>query len=312
MGNDDGTEKDSYIRYVEVNKGDVDVTFDITKAEGPGQQGTHAEGLHDLPAGEYKIWFIYGPANSGRWWDYAQDGTNQNYNNPYINERTVTDPICIKIVDPADYDYSLEYKTWIGGSNKLQPMYSYIRLEKNVFKQGEPIQMSFKGRTEIMFAWLLDANNNELTSTWTEVVAKAGSGKLETWSSFYEVEGTSHLAPGKYKLYYAVYGSSPMSSIYNSGAIVTIMDIIVLPGEESVVSPLKLDVTYTNTAGKRVTKTYDVPLDVSLDASLKKIEKTAVLNDVKSNTTVEFMFYYESAYRQELTNVKATVQRVQQ
>lgn len=63
-------------------------------------------------------------------------------------------------------------------------------------------------------------------------------------------------------------------------------------------------VTYTNTAGKRVTKTYDVSLD--------EIEKTAELTDVKSNTTVEFMFYYESAYRQELTNVKATVQRVQQ
>ena len=291
---------EKYIRW-EFVKNDTAGTIDIRNAPRAARADV-TEAERQLPPGEYKIWFISNSEDKC-WWDYSNPGND--YNNPYIKKRAVTDPISIKIVGSNATDYSLEYEALIGKSTEDSGeggIDAIVKIENNVIKQGEPIRISSKGRTKYMYAWLLDANNNELTSTWTNVVAKTGGGKLEDWSSFYDVAETSHLAPGKYKLYYAVYEKNDMSSIYNSGAIVTIMDIIVLPGEESVVSPLKLDVTYTNTAGKRVTKTYDVSLD--------EIEKTAVLNDVKSNTTVEFMFYYESAYRQELTNVKTLIQRV--
>ena len=293
---------EKYIRW-EYVKNNTAGTIDIRNAPRDARAGV-TEAERQLPPGEYKIWFISNSEDKC-WWDYSNPGND--YNNPYIKKRAVTDPISIKIVDSNATNYLLEYEALIGKATEGGDeggIDAIVKIENNVIKQGEPIRISSKGRTKYMYAWLLDANNNELTSTWTKVVDNTGSGKLDDWSAFYDVAGTSHLAPGKYKLYYAVYEKTDMSSIYNSGAIVTIMDIIVLPGEESVVSPLKLDVTYTNTAGKRVTKTYDVSLD--------EIEKTAELTDVKSNTTVEFMFYYESAYRQELTNVKATVQRVQQ
>ena len=101
--------------------------------------------------------------------------------------------------------------------------------------------------------------------------------------------------------------------------IVAIIDITILPAEEVVDPPLKLDVTYTNTSNQVVTRTFDVPVNFLLNGNSDNydimdedgiIKGTVELTDVKTGTDVDFMFYYDSVYRPELTNVKTLIQRV--
>ena len=304
-GLDDGSEKDSYIRWFEIDKNiNPSGRVNLKEAVGASQAG-HAASLRHLPAGEYKIWFMY---EGSTWWDYNDiDG---GYKNPYQNGNAITDPISIKIVDPnaPDYDYSLEYKAWIGtGKNgTLAPMYSYIRLEKNVFNQGEDIRMQFKGRTQYMTAFLADENNNLLLDTRTYAASKINENNppqtIATWSDFYEMNGTENLAPGKYKLYYAVEDS--FDEVYKThGAIVAIIDIIILPTTEEAPTA-KLDVVYTNTDGIIVKKTINdsVMLNGLLNSHTgnydltdddNKVEGIIELTDVQPNSTVQFIFSYD-------------------
>ena len=113
--------------------------------------------------------------------------------------------------------------------------------------------------------------------------------------------------------------SGTLNDTYNSGAIVAIIDITILPAEEVVDPPLKLDVTYTNTSNQVVTRTFDVPVNFLLNGNSDNyditdedgiIKGTVELTDVKTGTNVDFMFYYDSVYRPELTNVKTLIQRV--
>ena len=323
-GLEDGSEKDSYIRWFRVTKGASGEFEDIRTASGASQTD-YANGLRHLPAGEYKIWFMYDNA----WWDYNNIGGG--YNNPYDNGNAITDPISIKIVDPTapDYDYSLEYKAWIGadeaGGDEMDPMYSYIRLEKNVFNQGEGIRMQFKGRIQYMYAWLLDEDGNELRNTCTGAADVTVNDtddhqKLDSWSDFYKMEGTENLAPGKYKLYYAVYPSWGMENVYEDAAIVTIMDITILPTETEEAPTAKLDVIYTNTDGIIVKKTINdsVMLNALLNSHTgnynltdddNKVEGIVELTDVQPNSTVQFIFSYDK-YEIESDDIECKVDEV--
>ena len=305
MGNKDGTVKDSYIRWKEVTRSSTSETFDITKAEG-GAQNDYAESLRGLPAGEYKIWFIYGSATSN-WWDYTQIGTGKNYNNPYINGNAVTEPICIKIVDPDDNDTSLEYKAWVGmdGDSHGNAKYAYIKLEKNVFMQGEPIKVAFNGRTEYMYVWLHnDKDNTEIKKYYSAEKLTTDKKFTTDWKGFYSLEETKNLLPGNYKLYYAVYSDKTIDSVYRSGAIVAIIDITILPREIEETPTLKLYAIYTNTAGKQVRRPIDDAIVVDnrlnnttdndiLTDNDNKVEGIVEFTDVKPNSKIYFYFTYK-------------------
>lgn len=333
MGKDNSI-KDSYIRWKEVTRSSTSETFDITKAEGKAQND-YAESLRDLPAGEYKIWFIYGPATSN-WWDYSQDDDDQNYNNPYINGNAVTEPICIKIVAPDDSDTSLEYKAWIGKDDDKhgKAKYAHIKLEKNVFMQGEPIKVAFNGRTEYMYAWLHKVNEDntdvELKNTYTDVAKLDGINDLEgvdgkyitEWSDFYPVEKSDTLEPGQYKLYYAVYSNKTIDSVFSSGAIVAIIDITILPKAPEEVQTLKLYAVYTNTAGKQVRRSIDDAIvlnnllnnnteNYNLTDNDNRVEGIVEFNDVMPNSTIRFYFTYKIGGNVSSDdNIKCTVEEV--
>ena len=293
MGKDDGSVKDSYIRWFTIDKTiNPSGTVDLRNATG-ASQNKYAEDLRNLPAGEYKIWFM-----CDKYW--VSDSSANKV--PYYSSWSVTDPISIKIIDPEAPDYSLAYKSWIDAS----AMYSYIKLEKNVFNQGEDIKMAFNGLTNNMYAFLVDSAGQIVGSTKTSASEKTKAAQLNSWSSFYEMDGFKSLTPGKYKLYYAKVDPLKfnLNQIYNDGAIVTILDITILPKEVTEAPTLKLDVIYTSTAGHTVSQTINenVMLNDLLNSHTgnydltdngNKVEGIVDLTGVKANTDVQFVFYYK-------------------
>lgn len=304
-GLDDGSEKDSYIRWFSVTKGASGEFDDIRTAPGAPQAG-HAkeefEGVLDLPAGEYKIWFMY----DNEWWDYDGSG---NYNNPYMTGNAITDPICIKIVDKDNPDYSLNYQAWMGEDKNegLQPMYAYLSLEKNVINEGDTINFKVSGRTLYMCALLADSNNVLIDSEEQRLYIQdlfedtdERPNSIGYWKSV--SMKTDGLAPGKYKFYYTV--EANYDKIYTEcGAIVAIIDITILPTTEEAPTA-KLDVVYTNTDGIIVKKTINdsVMLNGLLNSHTgnynltdddNKVEGIIELTDVQPNSTVQFIFSYD-------------------
>jgi hypothetical protein len=300
-------QKDSYILWKYVTKGSKD-TFNINEVTENSSQGSASE-LRDLPEGEYKIWFMY----DNEWWTYDNDQTGT-YNNPYITGNAITEPISIKIIDPKAPDYSLQYKAWCGEDDnkdypqfQMEAMYSYIELERNTFVQGEPIKMKFNGRTQYMCAFLVDSAGNVREDTITGATEMTGvPQELDGWTEYYEMKNSRDLTPGKYRLYYAV--ENDLENVYRCGAIVTILDIIILPKDVEAAPTSKLDVIYTNTSGHITRKTINesVALNGLLNShpdneNLVYNEKGEIispvagiveLTDVMPNSTIQFVFTY--------------------
>ncbi len=255
-------------RYVANNSAD---TFNINECTGASQAGVDAQ-LRDLPAGDYKIWFI------------ANNKTFYNSKTAEVWDYVVTEPISIKIIE-RDYSDNINWGVTHNYVSKTvngdETVKGSISLAKTTFIQGEEIKVTATGdsSTSAGVMWYTIVPYGE----WEY------DHNADHWSYADAVDDplkTSDLAPGQYMLYY-VSGTDICNSADNSaldkGTIHTIIDITILPDEPSSTCTL----TYTDSMG--TTQTKEIKAIGFHNYDIKDMQL-----DVKTGTSVQIITEYKN------------------
>ena len=145
----DGKYGDLYIKQAQVNNnsnGTIQFTADTYNLSDATYTSTplvdawknNIAGINELrklPEGEYKIWLIN--SNSFHPFEVLFNTSSDNH--------LVTEPISIKVIDPANPDISIIHRDNIPYQNDSEIIPTELILDKVVYEQGEPIYFKING-----------------------------------------------------------------------------------------------------------------------------------------------------------------------
>ena len=240
--------------------------------------------LRTLPTGEYKIWFISGTNNFVPTAMFT----------PTWNKYMVTEPITIKVIDPAAPDLSMTCwsdRTYPNQTNNT----TALTLNKVVYEQGEDIPFRISGVYDHVWVTVLKSDDfkgylvDNITdkSDFSSYVNKNGTySRYAEWGSskhandlsggvLKTADGGVPLDPGQYKVVYLfgqclqhAWQGKAFPDRHNGQAqkIMAIIDITIVPKN----TLQKYSASYVKNDGS----IGDIPLDIEL-SSIKDLVTTA-------------------------------------
>ena len=265
--------------------------------------------LRKLPEGEYKIWLIN--SDSFHPFEVLFNTSSDNH--------LVTEPISIKVIDPANPDISIIHRDNIPYQNDSEIIPTELILDKVVYEQGEPIYFKINGswvrnrvcilKDDVFYTYNIKAAMESANQTryaqhgtYYELVQKYkdNSNLTKDYRNFLNTEG---LPPGQYKIVYlfgeelekawrhTVFGNPHNAA---KSRVITIIDITILPNDavENHLAYTKTDGTQDKIALPELSLPQSIKEPTYTLTTLTETEYNAIYNTAKYSSNLDESYNY--------------------